>query len=301
MAEISINTLDKEYGLAARAVEVLRISGCGSIPQVAVQDSEEAFRVVCRFIFSKEKVDQFTRAVQTCVVDHFGLDPNGYKISARLVNPAEIQREFRTLANNAEPRAQSHPNLEIETKKRRVVNALIQGGAHGFQEAYHLLSDDIIENDVKKAFRVMMNFGDRQYYDIPSELQAQMAADPQHVAGLSYFAFTGNHSVEITARATLPPVLLHEVGKGVLECESYCGLPQDIELKEAVLAAADRREFEHKDFQIGLPLWKMFRSWALQSGAKTPPEILDSFVELVKLEPKRFFDRIKVILEQSKI
>ena len=54
------------------------------------------------------------------------------------------------------------------------------------------------------------------------------------------------------------PMLLHELGKGVLELMSLWGLPKDSEERKYVLDKTDNLESETNDIRLGSKIWEKF-------------------------------------------
>ena len=62
---------------------------------------------------------------------------------------------------------------------------------------------------------------------------------------------------KIVAEAVCFSALLHELGKGVMELQSYHGLPEEREVLEAIFKHTENLESELWDLRYGPKIWQM--------------------------------------------
>ena len=195
-----------------------------------------------------------------------------------------------------------HPPLTHEERilfdeaveKRRVVNHLIQGGAHAAQHLVTRAQDELGRDSVNRYIE-FQRLSDLAYF-LVDDRQLDLS---KHTAAISS---VDTSTTPYTVKASAPNLilLLHEGGKGLLETVSLRGLPGGLlssteasyiredyrNMRGAVLQKADRMSFEPWDLRIGIKLWEHL------FGSDITPATVDSWMELVELPPPQFAERI---------
>lgn len=217
-----------------------------------------------------------------------GIPKGMIDFDAKLINP----RELDTTKFNKNKNEKVEIDTELinekeyysEKKKRRIINAIIQGAAKRGHYMYQLVEDDLekITNskNLVRAYNIMMSVNDTYYWQL-DDTTFEHAVFNSNPVGLCDVEFPDDYendfqaNPKVIARAINFPVLVHELVKGVMELFSYHGQSDNKVLVEMVLKTEDTLSKELWDLRMGPSLWDKLKN-------QMPEEILveDDMVEL---------------------
>lgn len=166
--------------------------------------------------------------------------------------PDEVERE----ANAADQLADITP----EIAKRKVINAMIHGGAVSKNYAYQLITQDLqaINPNLTTLYGIAMAGSELGYFATPDAMAAMAKDNPELAGGSSEVEFEEDNVPVVKARGLIFPMLVQELAKGLLELVSYEGLPQDPDMAREVIDKADFVDEESWAMIMGRGLWTRF-------------------------------------------
>lgn len=193
---------------------------------------------------------------------------------------------------------------EQELKKRRMVNALIQGASKKGHYMFHLVEDELnrIDPRLVNLYGLIMSIADFQYWMIDDETirnlieQTKVGKVTKGVKGDQNDPKKDEEEEEskrpkryVHAEGKIFPVVVHELIKGVMEIMSTPSLPQDPKVREFVLDKADFVTGENWDLRLGPGIWERFldaidendwevRHYLYQEVIKMPTTEFNSFM-----------------------
>ena len=207
--------------------------------------------------------------------------------------------------------------LELETHKRNIINAIIQGAAkkghYIFQKPSVRRALNAINPDLYDNYLLIMSVNDFNYF-IDERAIEQMSTTGSGVAGKIELKDNSNDEggddeggeekpdTTISAWGMLFPILCHEILKGLEEAKGRYGLPQDPVMREKVLGQTDTLPMEAWSLRIGPQIIEKIR-FAL------PEEIFDEEnkglinwfqMELYKLPADEFLKIIGDVISEDK-
>jgi hypothetical protein len=156
------------------------------------------------------------------------------------------------------PQGKTHEQLKPKIKRRRFTNAMIHGAGRKSQNLHH--SDDELRRENPQLvtnYSNIMAANDANYFLMDDQAIKQYGETGIH-AGNVRVDLTNPKKPKIIAQGMVFPILLHELGKGVLELMSLWGLPQDREERQYVLDKTDHLEYETNDIRLGTKMWEKF-------------------------------------------
>lgn len=199
-------------------------------------------------------------------------------------------------------------DFDVERKKRRLINSMIQGAAIRGHYMYHLVDVELEKisgtKDLISAYNVMMSVNDTFFWQI-DDMTMENSVMNSNPVGISEVDFPEDYDNDVNvnpriiARAINFPVLIHELIKGIMELFSYHGQSDNKLLVENVLKVEDTLSKELWDLRLGGSIWDMFKE-------QLPEEILidDDKIELqnhllvyiFKLPPNEFLHLFEDII-----
>ena len=143
-----------------------------------------------------------------------------------------------------------------EVKKRRAINALIQGASKSVNHMFHMVHNELsdINSRLPGTYKKMMSAADYMYFIVPDLGNAVDAGSCE----VDYNETEDGVKAVIKARGMVFPVLLHELCKGVMEVLSLNGLPKQDNIAQYVVDKADFIQAEPWDMRFGPGLWRCF-------------------------------------------
>ena len=186
---------------------------------------------------------------------------------------SESEAHADDLLDNMELITTALDNFDMEKKKRRLVNSIIHGAARKGENLYHLLREELnaIHPELFDLYCIVMSFNNYYYWmaDI-DKLQDAMSNGGQFtgvvkvedegtdddMGGMDDEDRYQGGKLKIVASATMFPVLLHELVKGVFEVLGVSGLPSG-PAGEMVVQHADDPKEEIWDLRLGPVIYSM--------------------------------------------
>ena len=189
-------------------------------------------------------------------------------------------------------------NANAHVKKRRAVNAMIQGAAKSVNHMFHMVHEDLSELDTRLpgVYKQMMSAADYSYF-IVADLKSGQSQDAGSCETDYNEDEDGNLKPVIKARAMVFPVLIHELCKGVMEILSVNGLPTQENVAQYVIDKADFVQAEPWDMRFGPGLWRKFCDAIPDDDFKLKHHV---YTELASLEPDEFSALMKEIIAGTK-
>jgi len=206
------------------------------------------------------------------VMEHFGLEEGDLNIVAEIVSPSKPLPPIVV----TEPESPIAPELRSELNKRLMINAIIQGAAHGVQ--YRFLYEDkqcdAVNPELRPVCKAMMALADTGVW---TQDERQFQHSQMSPAGMVNLDFS-TKPITIYAKAIHFPILIHEIAKGVVEVLALSGLPKDREIRRTVLAHADTPDKEAWGITIGAELWrKLNKSIPADKSARERSALIREF------------------------
>ena len=182
-----------------------------------------------------------------------------------------------------------------EVKKRRAVNALIQGASKSVNHMFHMVHEELsdINTRLPGTYKKMMSAADYMYFIVPDLSNAVDAGSCE----VDYNETEDGVKSVIKARGMVFPVLLHELCKGVMEVLSLNGLPTQENIAQYVIDKADFIQAEPWDMRFGPGLWRSFCDAIPADDFKLKHYV---YTDLASMEPVEFSNLMKEIIAGTK-
>lgn len=166
----------------------------------------------------------------------------------------EVEREAQA--------AEQLADLTPEIAKRKVINAMIHGGAVSKNYAYQLVANDLqaINPNLTTLYGIAMAGSELGYFATPDQMAAMAKDNPELAGGSSEVEFEEGNVPVVKARGLIFPMLVQELAKGLLELVSYEGLPSDPDMAREVVDKSDFVDEESWAMIMGRGLWTRFVS-----------------------------------------
>lgn len=174
--------------------------------------------------------------------------------------------------------------LELEKHKRNIINAIIQGAAkkghYVFMKPEVKAKLDEIDARLYPLYARVMSITDFMYFTM-DEMIDQMSQTGQGVIGQNYLTDNSDGDddgggdmggdenggeenqerpdTKIVAKATMFPVLCHEIIKGIKEASGRHGLPKDPRMAAKVMGQTDLLQNEPMQLRVGPELYQRLR------------------------------------------
>lgn len=244
-----INSAKKEYqigieNLERKAVELIRKKY--NIPADAV-DFEATITGIPPEMLGlssntpQRNIDMFSRQ-------------NGFKIG-------KINREGLKIGKGElrPPQGKSTDELKKAVKRRRLTNAMMQGAARKTQNI-HLMDDEFRQQnpELVSDYTNLMAANDASYFLMSNDTIKSQGEHGIHAGNSRIQLSSTGGKPKIIAQGMTFPILLHELGKGVMELTSLWGLSKDPEVRKYVADTVDNLESETNDIRLGPKIWEKF-------------------------------------------
>jgi hypothetical protein len=164
--------------------------------------------------------------------------------------PQEMDEDF--VFEDADEIAQAN----AEVKKRRVLNAIIQGAAKNVNHMFHMKHDNLMGMNPRLpgTYKKMMSAADYMFFIMPDLNDKGVDGGRCDVGQIS----EGEESKpQIKAQAMVFPVLIHELVKGVMEVLSMHGQPTQENIAKYAMNKADFIQAEASDMRFS-KIWSRF-------------------------------------------
>jgi hypothetical protein len=194
--------------------------------------------------------------------------------------------------------------LAGEIAKRRVINILITGAGMNAQNLYLLHSEliDQIDSSLVTRYNAVMFAAENEYRTrSPGILNTIMFDTELESAGFvesgADTSADSSHYSAVKANAIILPVLLQELGKGLMQIVAEHGLPKDATARAIVRSQADSLEHEIEEVRLGKALYRA----VIASRTKSDPSqrLVEYFHELFQQPVAEFFKSISTALIQK--
>lgn len=184
-------------------------------------------------------------------------------------------------------------DFDPEVEKRKVINAMIHGGAVSKNYAYQLISAELnaIDPRLLNFYGVAMAGSELGYFVTPDMMARVAMGSPEMQGGSSELSFEEDVPT-IKARGMIFPMLVQELAKGLLELVSYEGLPSDPKKAKEVIDKTDFVDHESWAMIMGRGLWTRFVS-AL--GGNEDEITMHLYNRIVQMPPNEFNKVMKSI------
>ena len=176
-------------------------------------------------------------------------------------------------------------DFDPEVMKRRIINAMIAGGAVSKNYAYQLFNKRLakVNPNLPTLYGMAMAATEIGYFAM-GDSEVSMAAQTPEAAGGSAEIDVPEESEEhvpvIKVRAMIFPMLVQELTKGLLELISYEGLPSDPSRAQEVIDKADLANEEAWAMIMGRGLWQRFVSAIGQDEDEITAHLYSRLIQL---------------------
>ncbi len=297
-------TVLSDQDFAARALSVQKINGQQAHQEVlAIMEIERPHRVWLQ----TAAVDWVSKA--------FEVQLGEVRFEAELVDQQavgfrEAYLRFEQLAKQSTVPAASKLNIDSELAgeiaKRRVINILITGAGMNAQNLYLLHSNlvDQIDPSLVSRYNAVMFAAENEYRTRPPGLLNTIQFNPDlEAAG---FVESGAdtsadsfHSSAVKAKAIILPILLQELGKGLMQIVAEHGLPKDSTARAIVRSQADSLEYEIEEVRLGKALYRAVI--AGRDKSNQDQRLVEYFHELFQQPVAEFFKIISTALIKGEL
>jgi hypothetical protein len=162
-------------------------------------------------------------------------------------------------ANTRPPQGKSTDELKKAVKRRRLTNAMMQGAARKSQNL-HMMDDEFREQnpELVRGYSNLMAANDASYFLMSNETIKSQGEQGIHAGNSRIQLSSTGGKPKVIAQGMTFPILLHELGKGVMELTSLWGLSKDPEVRKYVADMVDNLESETNDIRLGPKIWEKF-------------------------------------------
>jgi hypothetical protein len=307
------------------------LADCGIFPEGDIITSEmklikERFKEVvkrCREAFNMETVDnsvimkeqmKLVKEAMTIEADHkddlenlavemimeeFNIPEGSIKFEASLTNTIDSsdinEKPVETLDEEFND-TDEISNANAYVKKRRVLNAMIQGSAKSVNHMFHMVNEQLVDMNPKlpNTYKKMMSAADMMYYIIP-DMDRQIKGGRCDV---DYSEDENGTTIPVVkAQAMVFPVLIHELCKGVMEILSSHGLPNQENLTKYVIDKADFIQAEPWDMRFGPAIWRKFCDCIPAEDFNIKHYV---YADVASMEPDEFNKVMKEVIAGTK-
>jgi hypothetical protein len=207
----------------------------------------------------------------------------------------DFQDDFMSFMNSME-------NFNAETAKRRILNALIQGGAKKGHYMYQLVVPELdrLNPDLVRLYGVIMSYADYLYWIMPNQQMLNMAGSGEGMMGKEEVDETTDPPT-VKAQATWFPLLIHELLKGVNDLVMTQGLPDDPRSAEMVMGVADTLPHEIWDMRVGPIIYEKLVNAYPDELFDEDKKIIQFYLKsrIASLSTDEFFKTMKEILAET--
>lgn len=183
-----------------------------------------------------------------------------------------------------------------EVRKRRVLNAMIQGAAKNVNHMFHLQHDALVEMNPRLpgTYKKMMSAADYMFFIMPD--MEKGVSGGKCSCDMDQKDEDGEIKPQIKAQAIVFPVLIHELVKGVMEVLSMHGQPTNSTLADYAIKKADFLQAEPWDMRFA-KIWNRFCESLPDSDFELKHH---AYAELAALPVKEFNSTMKEIIGKTK-
>jgi len=233
------------------------------------------------------------------VMEEFDIPEDSVILEAKLVTEIDLSKTKKNpspemvdeVFNNHEEIKEANSQV----KKRRALNAMIQGAAKKVNHMFHMVNNDLVKLNPKlpNNYKKMMSAADYLYYIVPDLNNSS----PGGVCECEFSKDEDDLRPIIKAEAKNFPVLVHELVKGLMEVLASHGLPTEKNIAEFVINKADYLEAEPWDMRLGPAIWGKFCEAIPDNDFELKHHV---FTEVAKLPSNEFNITMKEVLANTK-
>ena len=198
-------------------------------------------------LFESGNEDELVKLAITIILEEFGLDFGDIMFDAEIIAdvteiPSDMELEY------SPKNSEDIEMLQAEVHKRRILNAIIQGGARSLVDSLKMKKSEIADIDTRlyNSYVNVLPVGDLMYYSNDDEVEGIKTGSVSIVKN--------QDTPVIMARGVNFPMLLLQMAKGVLEI-LLSEEPSD--RCDYIKSKADSSEFESDDVRLGLSIYDM--------------------------------------------
>lgn len=186
-------------------------------------------------------------------------------------------------------------NLGKVIKKRRLINALIQGAAYVYSNNEEYYYDDVnsIDKRLIPLYKEITAINDYLLFIKEEKITDK---NPMQSGYVEVELGKGKDKSTITAKALIFPFLFHETIRGFMELFASHGLPDDNEKAMYILKQADFLIAEPWDLRMGVKMWETL----IEAGYQNPETLPYFFSDLCEMPVKEFNHVLKEIFAKTK-
>lgn len=186
-------------------------------------------------------------------------------------------------------------NLGKVVKKRRLINALIQGASYIYSTDEEFYVEDInsIDRRLIPLYKEITAINDYLLFIKEEKITDE---NPMQSGYVEVELGRGKDKSAITAKALIFPFLFHETIKGFMELFASHGLPEDNEKAMYVVRQADFLIAEPWDLRMGVKLWETL----IEAGYHDPETLPYFFSDLCEMPVKEFNHVMREIFAKTK-
>jgi len=229
---------------------------------------------------------------KNCIMKEFGMDGSELDLVMELCEEVDESND----PNDAKPSDFKYETyeqideLDTEVHKRRMINALNQGGAKSLMSLVTKCYDEIMDIDPKlcKLYSDVMAMADYQYYKSDNMEEG--------TKGGSLSIDISESKPKIIAKGTILPFLMNEAVKGILEVLTHGSIPMDEAIREYVISRGDYGLAEADDIRIGESLYNNLTGLISDDDQKYKHLVLK---KLSMLPVNEFHDMMRNILTKT--
>jgi hypothetical protein len=286
-----------EEVLSAEAVSIIRSSLIEE--PCSMDEMVQGIQAVRRIQeLERPKRKELEALAQRIVLDNF---PVFMSNEAIISVKAELVDELpRSNLNRGTNRDQE---LLDEYRKRKLANMFIQGAGLSTHGIHHIDDEFRSKNEeLVGQYDLVDKLNMRSMRTIPDEVimgMSERQMGPMLPNGVFRLEYT-NGTWIVNAQATIMPVLIHEIIKGMYELLAMYGLPKDYDVSKRVMAYTDTTKNEFMDMKYGGAVYGMVRDFIrtnFHTYTDKRPEILEYyFQELYEKPPNEMISIVDDII-----
>lgn len=242
--------------------------------------------------------EELERLAISIVKDNFQIfqcNEHAISIDAKLVDKIEKEEDGNDPLDE---------RLMPEYRKRKVINMMTQGASINTHGIHHLDDDFRQKNtELVQAYDVLDRVNRKMMRSMPDEFLFDQTISNSNML----FSYPGRVHLEhaggkwiIHAQATMMPILIHEIVKGLYELIAMYGLPKDRPTCEKVFQCTDSIQNELMDCKYGEVLYALFRDNIRNTFPQMTdrkPELLEYFLQsLYELPAEQMLIEVEAIV-----
>lgn len=285
--------------------KVKRYSGEQRVSQQVIIKTMNALKTVLEI--EKDHKEELNKLAAKLVKKEFGLKDEidlipdmGQSPSMEGMKVDEPEEEYES------EDVEDMESVEAEVKKRRLINAMIQGASKKGHYMFHLIEAELNRIDPRliDLYGLIMSVGDYQYWMVDDETIRQMIDQTKVGKVTTGVTDDQNDPREesekpeekkhyVHGEGLIFPVVVHELIKGVMEVMSLPSLPENPKVKEYVLSKTDFVMGENWDLRLGPGIWEKFLD-SIDEDAWEVKHYL--YQEIIKMPTNEFNSFMKELL-----